>query len=101
TTVSPGDSWQGAGFIRLGSRQEMQVAAYAAGPLIADTLGIKLSAYRRLQDGYQDDVATGAKYGNTDVFGARGQLRLTLANWTIDVRGDYVNDNGSAAKQEP
>lgn len=101
TTVSPGDSWQGAGFIRLGSRQEMQVAAYAAGPLIADTLGIKLSAYRRLQDGYQDDVATGAKYGNTDVFGARGQLRLTLADWTIDVRGDYVNDNGSAAKQEP
>lgn len=101
TTVSPGNSWQGAGSVRFGSRQEMQVSAYAAGPLVEDLLGVKLSVYRRLQDGYQQDVATGEEYGNTDVFGLRGQLRFTPGEWTIDLRGDYVNDKSTGAKPEP
>lgn len=101
TTVSPGDDWRGSGFVRYGSRQELQAAAYAAGPLVEDMVGVKLAAYRRRQDGYQQDVAAGRKYGNADVFGTRGQLRFTPANWTIDLRGDYVKDQGSAAKQEP
>lgn len=101
TTISPGDTWQRAGSVRFGSRDEMQIAAYAAGPIVPDKVGVKLSAYRRVQDGHQRDVGTGRKYGETNVFGVRGQLRLTPADWIIDLRGDYMKDDSTAPKPEP
>lgn len=101
TTVSPGDSWTGKGFVRFGSRQLAQVAAYAAGPLVPDVLGAKISVYRRVQDGYQKDINTGEEYGNTDAYGVRGQLRFTPGEWTFDLRGDYFNDEGNSPQQEP
>jgi iron complex outermembrane receptor protein len=101
TTVSPGDTWTGKGFVRFGSRELVQVAAYAAGPLVENVLGAKISVYKRVQDGYQKDVNTGEVYGNTDAYGMRGQLRFTPGGWTFDLRGDYFNDKGNATQQEP
>lgn len=101
TTVSPGGSWRGKGVVRLGEREEMQVAGYVAGPLVPDLLGGKFAFYRRSQEGYQRDIATGAKYGDADVHGTRGQLRFTPGDWLVDLRADYMDDRSVPAFSEP
>lgn len=101
TTVSPGETWRGKGLLRLGSRDAVQAQAYVAGPVVSDLLGIKVSGFRRSQDGFQQDVATGLKYGNIDVIGGRGELRFTPGGWTISLRGDYTKDKSRSARPEP
>jgi iron complex outermembrane receptor protein len=93
TTVEPGNSFQGRTELQLGSRNDLEVSSYIAGPLVDNLLGFKLSAYRRKQDGYQHNLFNGDRYGNLDSEGGRFEFRLTPGNWDIALRGDVAGND--------
>src|SRR3984893_17897588 len=93
TTVEPGDSVQGRTELQLGSRNDLEVSSYIAGPLVDNLLGFKLSAYRRKQAGYQHNLFNGDRYGNLDSEGGRFEFRLTPGNWDIALRGDVAGND--------
>jgi iron complex outermembrane receptor protein len=93
TTVEPGDSVHGRTELQLGSRNDLEVSSYIAGPLVDNLLGFKLSAYRRKQDGYQVNLSNGDRYGNLDSEGGRFELRLKPGDWDIALRGDVAGDD--------
>jgi iron complex outermembrane recepter protein len=93
-TVEPTDTLQGKVDLQFGSRDDEEASGYIAGPLIDSLLGLKLSAYRRKQDGYQDNLYNGDRYGNVDNEGGRFELRLTPGTWDIALRGDFSGDDG-------
>jgi iron complex outermembrane receptor protein len=100
TTVRPGDQWQGRGEVQYGEQNDFRAAGYVAGPL-TNTLGIKISAYRRKSDGYQKDLTVDATYGNFDAVGGRAELRLKSGPVDLSLRGDYTNDKSVPAREEP
>lgn len=95
-TVSPGNTWTGRTEVQYAEQNDLRISGYAAGPLIKDELGIKISAYRRKSDGYVNDPINGQSTGNEDVWGARGELRLTSGPLVLALRGDYTEDKGIA-----
>lgn len=96
-TVRPGDTVKGAAEIQYGSRDDIRVAGYVAGPLVEGLVGMKIAAYRQNADGFQKNLANGDRYGNRDTFGGRAELRLTPGQWDIALRGDYARDGSEPA----
>ncbi len=93
-TVEPSDSLQGRVEAQFGSRDDEEISGTIAGPVIDHLLGFKLSAYRRRQNGYEDNLYNGDRYGNVDNEGGRFELRLTPGTWDIALRGDLSGDDG-------
>ncbi|MBA2933531.1 TonB-dependent receptor [Sphingomonas sp. CGMCC 1.13654] len=100
-TVRPGDSWTGRGEVQYGEENDLRVAGYVAGPVVADTLGIKLSGFRRKSDGYGRNVLDGVPFGNYDSAGGRGEIRLTTGPFDVSLRGDYTWDDGLPPLAKP
>ena len=98
-TVSPGNTWTGRAEIQYAEQNDLRISGYAAGPLITDVLGLKVSAYRRKSDGYVHNPINGQSSSNQDVWGARGELRLTSGPVVLALRGDYTADRSTPGPQ--
>lgn len=77
----PTDSWSGQVKGELGSFNARNVSGVVSGPLVSDTLSIRLSAYHDQQDGYTFDTYRKENYGATRDTGGR----LTVL-WRPDAR---------------
>ncbi|MET0239278.1 MAG: TonB-dependent receptor [Sphingobium sp.] len=68
-----------AGYANFG---RYQVRANATGPLIEDKLAFRLTGYRDESDGWLRNKVDGRKYLDVNRWAVRGQLLLTLPNFT-------------------
>lgn len=81
------------GSVGYGSKDQTNFGGTVSIPLVANTLGMRLSASRRTNDGWMKNLSTGERFQNDDIVAFRGSL-LYQANddWRIYLRGDYMLD---------
>jgi iron complex outermembrane receptor protein len=80
-----------------GSRDRIDLTAGVNAPIGGDS-AFRISGFYREQDGFARNAVTGARFGATDRFGGRAQLRLGLGeNLRIDLAADYSLDKSNPA----
>ncbi|MBL0923789.1 MAG: TonB-dependent receptor [Sphingomonadaceae bacterium] len=80
-----------------GSRDRIEVTAGVNTPIGGDS-AFRISGFYREQDGFARNAVTGARFGATDRYGGRAQLRLGLGeNLRIDLAADYSLDKSNPA----
>jgi iron complex outermembrane recepter protein len=80
-----------------GSRDRIDVTAGLNAPIGGDS-AFRVSGFYRNQDGFARNAVTGARFGATDRYGGRAQLRLGLGeNLRIDLAADYSLDKSNPA----
>ncbi|CAN0513703.1 unnamed protein product, partial [Phaeothamnion confervicola] len=92
-TVRPGPDFTGRAEVQIGERDDQRYSGYVAGPLVADLVGFKLSAFRRTSEGFQTNLFNGEKYGYVDTVGGRVELRVTPGPWDLALRADLNHDD--------
>ncbi|USU05590.1 hypothetical protein NF699_02495 [Sphingomonadaceae bacterium OTU29LAMAA1] len=85
-----------AGFVdgSISTTQNGELGGALAGvinlPIISESVGARLLAYRTRDGGYIDDVKRDLKDVNrTITSGGRGQIRIEPGTWRVDVTGTY------------
>lgn len=80
-----------------GSRDRLDLTAGVNAPIGGDS-AFRISGFYREQDGFARNAVTGARFGATDRFGGRAQLRLGFGeNLRIDLAADYSLDRSNPA----
>jgi iron complex outermembrane recepter protein len=80
-----------------GSRNRIEVSGGINAP-IGDGSAFRVSGFYRNQDGFARNAVTNARFGATDRYGGRAQLRLGLGeNLRIDLSADYSLDKSNPA----
>jgi iron complex outermembrane recepter protein len=80
-----------------GSRERIEAAAGINAPIGGDS-AFRISGFYREQDGFARNAVTGDRFGATDRYGGRAQLRLGLGeNLRIDLAADYSLDKSNPA----
>lgn len=80
-----------------GSRDRIEFAGGVNAPIGGDS-AVRVSGFYRNQDGFARNAVTGERFGATDRYGGRAQLRLGLGeNLRIDLAADYSLDKSNPA----
>ncbi len=85
--------------VTTGSRNRIDVSGQVSGPL-SETMGLRLSAFTRNQDGLGFNPDRGVRFGDTDTIGGRFTLRSEPApGFIVRATGDYSRGRGSPSHQ--
>ena len=80
-----------------GSRDRVELAGSVNAPVGRDS-ALRVSGFFRQQDGFARNAVTGERFGATDRYGGRAQLRLGLTETLrIDLSADYSLDKSNPA----
>ena len=80
-----------------GSRDRIELAGSINAPIGGDS-ALRVSGFYREQDGFARNAVTGARFGATDRYGGKAQLRLGLTETLrIDLAADYSLDRSNPA----
>lgn len=91
TSRLPSFSPEMAGEVSLGSHGYHQIRASVSGPLIADTVAVRLSVADTHRDGFLRDVFDNSKAADYDNFNVRGQLLIQPSEaFKVRLIGDYA-----------
>jgi iron complex outermembrane receptor protein len=82
----------------FGNYNLRQIRGVISGPIVADKLALRLSAYDNSRDGTYDDVTTGAKLNEQNNWGVRAQALFTPTS-TLRIRLIAQHDEISQAQQ--
>lgn len=80
-----------------GSRDRIEFAGGVNAPIGGDS-AVRVSGFYRNQDGFARNAVTGERFGATERYGGRAQLRLGFGeNLRIDLAADYSLDKSNPA----
>src|SRR5271155_109797 len=99
TTARPTNQFSGYENVTLGNYGETRIEAAVGGPLVDDTVLVRVAGFRETRDGYGINVTTGTPIDNKDAYAARLTLVVMPSNSLKDTLiGEYYdeNDNGGA-----
>lgn len=101
TTRSPSKVFTGNGSVDVGTDSQRRIAAYVSAPLGSDAVRGSLSAYSGQRDGYADNLATGTRGGNEDMYSLRGKVLFApIKGLEITVAADYLDDQSVSASSK-
>ncbi|MFO6448366.1 TonB-dependent receptor [Erythrobacter sp. NE805] len=89
--------FSGSASALYGSRDRIEFTGAVNAPIGADS-AVRVSGFFREQDGFARNAATGERFGATDRYGGRAQVRLGLTETlTVDLSADYSLDKSNPA----
>jgi iron complex outermembrane recepter protein len=98
TTARPTDTWSGYARTTVGNFGELKLEAAAGGPVVDDTLYIRVAAFHETHRGYGDNLVTGNDVDNKDAYGIRGTVVFKPTNnLTGTLIAEYYNENDNDA----
>ncbi len=89
--------FSGSASATYGSRDRIDLTGSINAPIGTDS-AVRLSGFFREQDGFARNAVTGDRFGATDRYGGRAQVRFGLGEAvTIDLAADYSLDKSNPA----
>lgn len=96
-TKDPAEEFSGYVKGGYGTGEEYLVEGTVSGPLVEDTLGLRVSGRYYSRDGYFTNVALNDEVGFYDEFNVKGHLRFTPSDeLTVDLRASYTENDGDS-----
>jgi iron complex outermembrane receptor protein len=99
TTARPTNQFSGYENVTLGNYGETRIEAAVGGPLVDDTVLVRVAGFRETRGGYGINVTTGNPIDDKDAYGVRATLVVMPTNSLKDTLiGEYYDehDNGGA-----
>ncbi|NVE94375.1 TonB-dependent receptor [Altererythrobacter lutimaris] len=93
-TKNPSFDWEGDFRASYGNFDELQVGGTISGPLIGDTVAVRVSGFRNERDGFYTNTLTGSELRNRDRWGVRGKILFEPSDeFSLVLSGDYGKDD--------
>src|SRR5690606_30214170 len=98
-TRRPTDEFEAYGNLQYGSYDQVIATGAVSGPL-ADGVRGRLAFKYSEDDGWQEDVFTGAKHGITELWSIRASLDWDISEaWLAEMSVHYTDDDSTGATQ--